>query len=62
MRVGLLVSDRCGNLIRELLSYKEEDVGTSRAVDHCADALRYLCYSSGSGAETSDKERLPLSF
>lgn len=42
-RVGLLVSDQCSNLIQELLSYKEDEVGTSQAVDHCADALRYAC-------------------
>jgi hypothetical protein len=42
-RVGLLVSDRCQQLIREFLGYKEEHVGTSQAVDHCLDSLRYLC-------------------
>lgn len=61
-RVGLLISDQCENLIRELLGYKEEDVGTSRAVDHCCDALRYCVFSSGSGGQTGSKERLPLSF
>ena len=60
--VGLLISDRCENLIRELLGYKEEDVGTSRAVDHCCDALRYAVFSSGSGGETNTRERLPLTF
>jgi len=40
-RVGLLVSDRCSNLIRELLGYKEEHVGKSQVTDHCLDSLRY---------------------
>lgn len=42
-RPGLLVSERCQNLIQEFLSYKEDDVGGSSATDHCLDALRYLC-------------------
>lgn len=57
-RVGLLVSDRCESLIRELLSYKEEDVGTSRAVDHAADSLRYLCMGID-GRETRSRSREP---
>lgn len=40
-RVGLLISNRCQNLIREFLGYKEAHVGTSQAVDHCLDSLRY---------------------
>lgn len=44
--VGLLVSDRCENLIREFLGYKEEQVGTSSAVDHCLDSLRYCVATS----------------
>ena len=40
-RPGLLVSDRCVDLIKEFQSYKEEDVGSKRAVDHALDALRY---------------------
>ncbi|QLG63093.1 hypothetical protein [Halorarum salinum] len=38
---GLLVVDDCVNLIQEFQSYKEEDVGTSRATDHALDSLRY---------------------
>jgi len=38
---GIIVSDRCVNLIQELLSYKEDHVGKSKATDHAADALRY---------------------
>lgn len=44
-RPGLLISETCENLIRELLGYREEQVGTSSAVDHCADALRYAVFS-----------------
>jgi hypothetical protein len=40
-RVGLLVSERCEQTVREFLGYKEEHVGTSQAVDHCLDSLRY---------------------
>jgi len=40
-RVGLLVSARCEQTVREFLGYKEEHVGTSQAVDHCLDSLRY---------------------
>ena len=38
---GLLITDDCTNIIQEFLSYKEDDVGTSRAQDHALDALRY---------------------
>ncbi|WEL29865.1 Phage terminase large subunit [Haloferax volcanii] len=38
---GLLVYEDCVNLIKEFQSYKEEDVGTSRATDHALDSLRY---------------------
>lgn len=41
-RVGLLVSERCQNLIREFLGYKEDHVGKGHADDHCLDSLRYL--------------------
>lgn len=40
---GLLVSDRCTDLIREFLSYKEAHVGKSAAVDHGLDVTRYVC-------------------
>ncbi len=42
-RVGLLISENCQHLVRELQSYQEEHVGGSTAVDHAVDALRYLC-------------------
>ncbi|ELY55802.1 orc1/cdc6 family replication initiation protein [Natronococcus jeotgali DSM 18795] len=38
---GLLVSERCQELIREFYGYKEDHVGGPTAVDHCLDALRY---------------------
>lgn len=38
---GLLVVDDLTNLIQEFQSYKEDDVGTSRADDHCLDVTRY---------------------
>jgi hypothetical protein len=40
-RPGLLVVDGLTELIQEFQSYKEEDVGTSRADDHCLDVTRY---------------------
>jgi len=41
--VGLLISDRCQPLIRELLSYKTDQVQGGGGDDHCLDALRYAC-------------------
>ena len=49
-RVGLLISDRCGQLIRELHGYQREQVGTKAATDHLLDCLRYLCM----GVRTAD--------
>jgi phage terminase large subunit len=43
-RVGLLVADECTNLISELQTYKEEDVGGANADDHALDALRYAIF------------------
>jgi hypothetical protein len=40
-RVRLLVSDRCQRTIREFLSYKQDQVGTAAAEDHCLDSTRY---------------------
>ena len=47
-RVGLLVTERCENLIREFLGYKEEQVGTAGATDHCLDGLRYAVMGGAS--------------
>lgn len=48
-RVGLLISERCDNLIREFHGYKREHVGSDAAEDHCLDALRYLCMGYATG-------------
>ncbi|MFC6766003.1 terminase large subunit domain-containing protein [Natrinema soli] len=40
-RPGLLIVDGLTELIQEFQSYKEDDVGTSRAEDHCLDVTRY---------------------
>lgn len=53
---GLLISERCEHLIRELQGYQEDEVGTSAAVDHCADALRYACMGPG-GSVTKVRRR-----
>jgi len=42
-RPGLLISEDCENLIRELLAYKEEHVGKTGAEDHACDVTRYVC-------------------
>ncbi|WP_126665248.1 terminase large subunit domain-containing protein [Haloterrigena salifodinae] len=38
---GLIVVDDLTELIQEFQSYKEDDVGTARADDHCLDVTRY---------------------
>ena len=57
---GLLVSERCENLIQEFLGYKEEQVGTSAATDHALDATRYALMgeASGGGGAASSMVRL----
>ena len=58
-RYGLLVAERCENLIGEFLSYTEDDVGGSDVDDHALDALRYAIYTesvrgaSGSSSSSS---------
>ena len=49
-RPGLLISERCEHLIRELLSYKHEQVSSSAAVDHCCDSLRYAVMGDATGS------------
>ena len=49
-RPGLLVTERCSDLIQEFLSYKEEHVGKAAAKDHALDALRYAIFTD----ETQD--------
>jgi phage terminase large subunit len=41
-RPGLLVHERCENVVKEFLSYKREHVGKSHATDHAMDCTRYL--------------------
>jgi len=54
-RPGLLVSDRCGQLIQEFLSYKEEHVGKSGDIpDHCLDALRYALHTHEQQSASGD--------
>jgi len=55
-RVGLLVSDKCEQTIREFLGYKEDHVGTAQAEDHCLDSLRYAIFTNehqGGGVATA---------
>jgi len=44
-RPGLLVTDRCSELVQEYLSYKQEHVGKAAATDHALDALRYALFT-----------------
>lgn len=61
--VGLLISDRCENLIKEIQDYKKEEVGKSKATDHALDSLRYAVVgydgiessSGGSGGSSVEK-------
>lgn len=57
-RPGVLVADRCTELIQEFLSYKEDHVGKSQAQDHALDALRYALFTeSQRGTNESDNTR-----
>ncbi|WP_435346017.1 terminase large subunit domain-containing protein [Haloarchaeobius sp. HRN-SO-5] len=54
-RPGLLVSDRCVELVQEFQSYKEDHVGKSGDVpDHALDATRYALFSHTPTATDSD--------
>ena len=55
-RVGLLVSERCQNLIREFLGYKEDHVGAGHAEDHCLDSLRYACMGVSGGSKVVQRK------
>lgn len=48
-RVGLLVSSQCEHLVREFFGYTEDEVGTTSAIDHCLDALRYAVHGVDEG-------------
>jgi len=52
-RPGLLISNRCGHLIREFHGYKKGHVGTAAAEDHCCDSLRYALM----GADQAERLR-----
>ena len=60
--VGLLVSERCENLIREFLGYKQEHVGKSSADEHCLDALRYCVMGVGSGGGAPSTITVPSTW
>jgi len=55
-RPGLLVTDRCSDLIQEFLSYKEEHVGKAAATDHALDALRYALFTHTPVQESDDDD------
>ena len=38
-----VVAERCPNFVKEITSYSWEYVGTSKAVDHMMDVVRYFC-------------------
>lgn len=50
-RPGLLINEECSAAVQEFLSYKEEHVGKSVAVDHFLDALRYLIMGDTMGTK-----------
>ena len=53
-RPGLLIHERCTNTIHELQDYQEDEVGTSQAVDHAADSLRYLVMGVDDPSDTGE--------
>jgi hypothetical protein len=56
-RPGLLVSDRCIELVQEFMSYQEDHVGKKAAEDHELDSLRYALFTYEIRADTSSNER-----
>lgn len=61
-RPGVLVADRCTDLIQEFLSYKEDHVGKSKAQDHALDALRYALFTHQPRPDRSDDDSTGVSF
>jgi hypothetical protein len=61
-RPGLLVSDRCTELIQEFMSYQEDHVGTKKAEDHCADATRYALFTHDGTPDSQQSDRGIRSF
>lgn len=57
-RPGLLISESCIEAIQEFMSYKEEHVGKSVAVDHFLDSFRYLVMGDSYGDEDEDESYL----
>lgn len=55
-RPGLLVSDRCTNVIQEFMSYKSDHVGKSKAEDHALDALRYAIFTDSVWQEREPRD------
>ena len=60
-RPGLLVAERCSDVVQEFLSYKEEHVGKAAATDHALDALRYALFTH-TPAATSDDDSSGVSY
>lgn len=60
-RPGVLVAERCTDLIQEFLSYKEEHVGKAKAEDHALDATRYALFSH-TPTERGDDDTFARSF
>jgi len=61
-RPGLLVTERCVDLIQEFLSYKEEHVGKNGAKDHALDALRYALFTHTPRRTDDDDDSTGVSY
>jgi hypothetical protein len=53
----LYVAEHCANTVRELYSYKEEDIGGTDTEDHAMDALRYAVMAVAEGQDTANNVR-----
>jgi len=60
-RVGMLISDKCEETVKEILSYTEDEVQTSRAKDHAIDSLRYAIATEYDSIEESDGSSVSVS-
>jgi len=61
-RPGLLVADRCADVIQEFLSYKEEHVGKAAATDHALDAIRYALFTHTPSRKQRDSDSSGISY
>ena len=61
-RPGLLISEKCTDLIQEFLSYQEDQVGKDVAIDHCLDSLRYLVMGYEHGTGNQDQQSIPSTW